>query len=1455
MKKTVWKNVAKACVVLCLAICCIVSGAIVSLSVKADSNEKLISDFFTSEDVGVSPNSQFGFSGNESVTGVMLSFDDGASVKLGNTYAGSFSLSHCPVGNGGAYGLRKFTLDFADENGKSFAVTVYQTDEISVSVKTDGVEAGIFYGVDKTPSTLTAFANFHGLYTSVAADKQITLRFDSASMSVYVASGSSEYLVWNMKNSENDGRDIGKTLDSFGKYTVSVTADETVGGEGKILVSSINGYALDGLIFSAPSVPEVSVSAVRKGLVGERYYLPAMAAFDFIDGELEYSVSVTAPDSTECRVTNGYFVPTSAGSYSLNVSAKNSFDKTTKKNFVISVYETVPNFDYSFDEEPIYECYAGERVYIPEMRLTGGLAAAGATEVADVSVYRNGIKIIAASDRKSGFYYDVLGAGTYTLVYDVFGSAEERSFTANDKISSFDYDGPRTVFVGDIADFSDAVFKVNGQSVDFDFTVEFPDGKLYSNKCFIAAAPGVYTATATAEVDEKTYAEQIIIEAYINQVDLFVPGDDYSAADFGHSLFYGKSGIKIDTTMTGSTVVYQREIDISEYVNQSEINSNGVTVITKNATPIIELGVEADTYRSAAMSTLIITLAQADDPTNYVKIILKKEDSRSFTYIQALAGAQGYCGFENSNNPNTNAAASIGSATGNRYTNHYGFYARHTFTGQMQNGYKPQQGILKLYYDNEQKQVLAQPASLQNCVVNDFDNTDICNGTVWEGFTSDKVILTLETGDMLADSASYYVYGIDGTDMTSESFVYGSEPQISVDKEVLYGVKGTEVSLPAARAVDFGGNTITDVITKVFFKTDEDEYYDVNVKDGKFVADREGDYVAAYVAVDCYGQMAVKEIPVTVRAVPALSASVGEVASEYRSGVTGEYTTLLPKELIVVANELGDVDITVSVEGKSEAGKTVAVTEDGKAFFEDAGEYTVTYTVTDGTGREVAASYDVTVTPGTNAEVYGSVPVYKGFIKSRAYEIATLRVKDYSGDVAEIKNADVFIDGEPYSESTYTPSAAGTAEIEYKLGGNTILSYSVPVVELLEEVKTTLPTGVTVTRTVMRMEKLFISEENASSAMAGNSLTFTASGSGYGKTSFINKLSADYVKLEFDIAAQKQQNLSAIDTNIASFDVYLTDALDADKTVKFSYYMNSVDGKAYVSLNDGKRQSIGTRGALDGTSADSFVMLYRRSTGRMYDETGNAILAVDSYLGDGEFESFGEYVYVSFGITRKDASKDAEMKLYSINSQNISSADRDSVAPSIIIENSAEGRYELGSEITVSGAKGYDVLGSVTYCNLTVNHTDFEGNVSVVSGTDGVALGNVPADRSYTLKLDKTGDYEIVYEARDDSGNTAQSRYTVTTFIIQDPVINIASDVPAKAVYGSTVSLPQYSVDYCVENNGNLDYIVVVSPSNRHYLIKEGTFEANEKGLWKVRYVAIDCYGNYVMKEFEIICA
>lgn len=1443
---------AKVCFVFCLAIACLFGGAFAVLSVKADGADLqagYVSDFFDSDDVVVSPNTQAQFPGG-SATGVMLTFDDSSSVKVGNTYAGSFALSYLPVASEDTYSLRKFSLDFSDEDGKSFSLTVYQREQISVSLKLDGVETGIFYG-DGRDYGMTSFANFNGMYTSVNAGAELTLRFDPTVMCVYVSDGSAEYLVWNMKNAENDGRNIGKTLSSFGDYTVTVRAGETVGGEGRIMVRSVNGYVLEGLTFTEPSVPEINVSSIYGGLVNAKYYLPSIKAYDLIDGVLDYTVKVFAPTASELSVVNGYFVPTAEGVYNLRITTTNNSAQTTVKNYVITVYESAPEYSYSFDADTQAEYYVGESVYVPAMTLSGGLISDGASERAKVSLYRNGIKIIAASDRESGFYYDVVGAGNYTLRYDVPGSPVDKTFTAKHRAAQFDYKGPETVWVGEKVDFTDAVFKIDGQSADYDFTVEFPTGRMYCDKVFLAEYPGVYKVTATAQAGGKTYKEQTEIVAYSNQAEWFVP-DDFSSTDFGRSLFYGKNGIKVNTTVAGSTVVYQKEIDISKYVNQTTVNSNNVTVLAADAAPVIEFAVEPLNYGNAAMTTIILTLAQADDPSNFIKVLFKKEDSKSFTYVQALAGSQNYVGFENS----SSGSAHIGGANGNRFKNNYGFMMRHTFIGSVLSGYTPQDGIIRLYYDNEQKQVLARPAQLTNCVINDFDNTEICEGPAWEGFTSDKVILTLEAGTMIASSADYYVFSVDGADLTSNAFVYASAPRISADKQAVYGIIGEEIALPAVRALDFAGNSVTDVITKVYYEKGG-KRYDINVADGKFTADfAGGGYVISYIATDCYGQTSTLNVPVTVQARSELSASFAGDITTYRSAVTGEQVSLVPTDMITVERKLGNLSISATVADKTDGDKTVAVSRDNKVFFEDSGTYTVTYHITDETGRTTTIPYDITVTAGDNVEVYGNVPVYYGFVATRTYDIALLRVKDYSGEKAEIKDASVYVNGEAYSDSTYTPQTAGNVDIEYKAGSKTVLGFTVPVIELFEERPVRLPTGITITRNEMKMERLFVNEGNMSAGLEGQYMTLTASGADAdsGKVSFINKVSSDYISLKFDIAAQKRLDYTAIDTNVATFDVYLTDALDAGKTVKLSYYMEPSDGKAYISLNDGKKISIGTRGALDGTSSYNFVMLYRRSTGRVYDETGNSVITVDSYLGDGAFEGFGEYCYVSFGVTRKSTSASAKMILYSINGQNISDATSDSVPPMITLESNCEGRYEVGSEVTIAAANSQDVLSRVSYFYMTVNYTDENGVTSVASDVNGTRLDKVTATTAYTLKLDKLGTYEVIYDSCDEYNNKAQTKCIMTTYLTQAPVITLGSEMPEKVALGSTVTLPTYTVAYGTESDENNDYVMYISPSNRYQYVADGSFVANEKGTYRVRFVAIDCFGNYIMVEFEVVC-
>ena len=239
-----------------------------------------------------------------------------------------------------------------------------------------------------------------------------------------------------------------------------------------------------------------------------------------------------------------------------------------------------------------------------------------------------------------------------------------------------------------------------------------------------------------------------------------------------------------------------------------------------------------------------------------------------------------------------------------------------------------------------------------------------------------------------------------------------------------------------------------------------------------------------------------------------------------------------------------------------------------------------------------------------------------------------------------------------------------------------------------------------------------------------------------------------------------------------------------------------------------------------------------------------------THIGDLCFKGFGENIYLSFEIERENASKASNMvNIYTINGQNFSNIFEEDVnGPSVRVDGSFERKYNVGNTVAIPKAIASDVLSDVVGVTVTVTL-----NGVAVKDINNVVLENVSADREYQILLNSIGEYKISYKAKDSRGaESVPKDYIIRGVVEQNPVINVSSELQKTAKVGEEIVLPEFTVMFAEENANNLSYAVYITPSNEYVYINDGKMTVQEEGVYKVRYFALDAYGNYSIWESTI---
>ncbi len=191
----------------------------------------------------------------------------------------------------------------------------------------------------------------------------------------------------------------------------------------------------------------------------------------------------------------------------------------------------------------------------------------------------------------------------------------------------------------------------------------------------------------------------------------------------------------------------------------------------------------------------------------------------------------------------------------------------------------------------------------------------------------------------------------------------------------------------------------------------------------------------------------------------------------------------------------------------------------------------------------------------------------------------------------------------------------------------------------------------------------------------------------------------------------------------------------------------------------------------------------------------------------------------------------------------------------VYVPNAISGIVEFGTTLTFAPAQISDVL--TPYLQSAYSLYVLGPNNEYVISQSGTLLdGTQNLRETYAITLNAYGTYTVIYEYRDQFGNPSEN---IIVLYVNDriaPQISLAngygSNTTVQAKLGEKITVADYTVS---DNFGQENVTVVVralSPNNELFLLDGRTFNAKEKGTWKILYYAMDAEGNYVTAYYTI---
>jgi len=930
--------------------------------------------------------------------------------------------------------------------------------------------------------------------------------------------------------------------------------------------------------------------------------------------------------------------------------------------------------------------------------------------------------------------------------------------------------------------------------------LKYPSGKAYSQNEYVLAETGEYVVVYYADADGRTISAELKISVIDNPY--YFTGTN-SSARYGKDEKGGEDGIIVSLAV-GEEFVYNKPISL-----------NGKT----KADSLLKLYAIPDVIGRADVKTLKIKLTDVCNPDNYVEICTfanrwdENEVKNLPLYSAAAANGQPLTGlhFRYEQTPDTviyqgqyyipYKNVSYDMDTG---------YPSYGFSFVAKDGYGAKPYTLACNYKGREFFGCESFAPLSNGMIADLDEP-LFFYDLWQGFETGYATLSISADNYVSTAFNFVITDIAGDDLSKNDFKDSTAPEITVDfgtenKSALpAAIKGMPYRVYPASAVDDVDGKVG-VNAFVYFGNSS-AASSIEVKDGKFVPSREGDYYIVYRATDKSGNEGSVSVKITAKSQDELVLSDPILSG---SGTTGiAYEIARPD----VYGAEGSVNISVTA--RLVGGNVVyeAEEKDDKFVFVPmyAGKYEIKVVCRDYVSEKVKSS-TFTVNANENAVFSGSPDLPAAYVKNVKYEIPALYGYTFDGGTPSSVKAKIYysFDGGAFSEYTggeLLIEADENVVLRYEINGATT-EYIVPARDVCY--------GGEVSR-----KDYFYSESFCAEAKDG-SVVFNALRSD-GSIKFLN----DVLVSDFSVVA----NFGSLPFERAVVKLASAQASGISFSIEIRKGEN---GYALVTVNGGKTYTV-SKGVVNSDVDISY-------------KNGSAVVSIgeNSFSANG-FAGFNDHLArLSFEIYGAEVGSSV-FEIKSVNKQEISGSG--DYAPPVFSYEINNGNKTLGDEIVISRFTVQDVLAFKSYAEVTV----YSPSGKVCYSTDGELMKNVgDFGKEYRIKVEEYGNYRIQCRVYDEFGNSANVSITIKSADNVPPVITLSDKVTTGKV-GKTIKLAKVVVTDNKDAANTVKVRITVTDRNLKTVCVDGDgFVATVAGKYTVTVSAVDSDGNYSFESYVV---
>lgn len=655
---------------------------------------------------------------------------------------------------------------------------------------------------------------------------------------------------------------------------------------------------------------------------------------------------------------------------------------------------------------------------------------------------------------------------------------------------------------------------------------------------------------------------------------------------------------------------------------------------------------------------------------------------------------------------------------------------------------------------------------------------------------------------------------------------YGVAPIITVDFDGY-----TESSLPnavinkqyklfTATAHDIYERAV-DVDTSVYLYYYSEGRALVDVQDGCFTPENYGTYTLEFSAVDAFGNTSEVCVDVECNEKQELSANLSTGAT---NGVVGQSITLADLQ---VQNSAGNVEVSVMVALK-DSNIVYDVTDTRKFVPEYTGEYQVTYEYAD-YNESGSTSYDIVVSE-SDAPVMADFAVPKQFILGAEYTLPTPSKCYYSTQSKKydiVPQIFVRYGGDPdlvELDGTFTPEEEGALEIVYRA------TYGNKVSEKTFN-STVIDTGLL---GEFNMANYFYGEYTTAVTTRDDVVITTAKdGAGF---DFVNALPSG--KVSFTLGIDESNN------KFDRLDMYLTDSLNPNLSLKFSFVKNGETGRFIVNDDDNTNISYG------------FNKLMR--TEFLYDDRsrevtfgGSTTIEVSTTVYGERFTGF-ESDTVNLSMVFGGVYGSASVHIFQINNQSFYDEMGDGVAPYVIFEKYQGGKVYVGDEVEIERIYVGDVLDP----SITVKYYVKAPNGSYALDLDGNELDQDTAyNVNHKFTVTQVGSYNISIVFSDSAGNEDIYSYGIKVTAKDLVSVYLPEQGATSIKFGNAITLKKAVVN-AIDDTGYTINVYVLCPDNIVDYVENGNggvYSPDLYGEYKVFYYVYDDLGEVSVVSYTFV--